>query len=597
MSSGPLKASKQAAAGKGSSLMGSGILGEYVSDIISQPKSGSASGTCNINSQSNGVSLTPSTQQMQANSICATSSAVQSDTTTQLLPTLLPPIPPPPVLPPALAVAAAAAVAGGTTQPFVPSYVQFQTSPTGPYYFQQQSSATPPLPVPSSTNYNTSLNAHSKASGPNDFQQGYMGSIATPSVSGTTPNNSSNNTTMFQLLTSTSSSMQAEATTTYQQPTSVMSPQMMPPMFSHTIMTIPPSATASLSSINGNINETVTPIMSSNTPLSSVNYNVNQHINSATPSQETDQSFSTDNHNGLPLQQHLPTSYNSSNICQTQNAIQAPYYTTECDIPYPLYNNTEQVSLSGNNIDCNYKAVCGNGGPKIQKEKRGISTLVKNNLKKFSSSSLVTKNNRNCPGKNKSEVENPRVGENSDGYTSSVSHSSTRFSSHRRSTSSSATSPNKISKGTSTQQPTPLYQKQSSPKQKQQKCQSLDRSSDSDFNSHVSGSSKNKEITSSMTTCDLCKLTFPSQSVLDNHLKGSRHARRVKSQQAFRQLQDNGTNLRQNIIHEDGTIDEELHYGEICCEVCEVSVNSSHQLQAHLAGNFLMFIRNRSSVF
>ena len=59
---------------------------------------------------------------------------------------------------------------------------------------------------------------------------------------------------------------------------------------------------------------------------------------------------------------------------------------------------------------------------------------------------------------------------------------------------------------------------------------------------------------------------------------------KVKSQQAFRQLQDNGTNLRQNIIHEDGTFEEDLHFGEISCEVCEVSVNSSHQLQAHLAG-------------
>jgi len=30
--------------------------------------------------------------------------------------------------------------------------------------------------------------------------------------------------------------------------------------------------------------------------------------------------------------------------------------------------------------------------------------------------------------------------------------------------------------------------------------------------------------------------------------------------------------------------DDGLHFGEIGCEVCEVSVNSSHQLQAHLAG-------------
>ena len=94
-----------------------------------------------------------------------------------------------------------------------------------------------------------------------------------------------------------------------------------------------------------------------------------------------------------------------------------------------------------------------------------------------------------------------------------------------------------------------------------------------------------RRVPSTMTTCDLCKLNFPSQSVLDNHLKGSRHTRRVKSQQAFRQLQDNGTNLRQNIIQEDGSFDDgSFHFGELSCEVCEVSVNSSHQLQAHLAG-------------
>ena len=102
-------------------------------------------------------------------------------------------------------------------------------------------------------------------------------------------------------------------------------------------------------------------------------------------------------------------------------------------------------------------------------------------------------------------------------------------------------------------------------------CQSLDRSSDSDFTSQLSETSKKKDLTSSMRTCDLCKLTFPSPSVLDNHLKGSKHTRKVKSQQAFRQLQDNGTNLRQNIIHEDGTFEEDLHFGEISCEVCEVS--------------------------
>ena len=85
-------------------------------------------------------------------------------------------------------------------------------------------------------------------------------------------------------------------------------------------------------------------------------------------------------------------------------------------------------------------------------------------------------------------------------------------------------------------------------------------------------------VTSSMTsssshvmTCDLCSLTFPSLSVLNNHIKGSRHLRKVKSQQAYKQMKAAGMSIKQES-------------GEIRCEVCRVSVNSSHQLQAHLAG-------------
>ena len=86
-------------------------------------------------------------------------------------------------------------------------------------------------------------------------------------------------------------------------------------------------------------------------------------------------------------------------------------------------------------------------------------------------------------------------------------------------------------------------------------------------------------VTSSMTsssshvmTCDLCSLTFPSLSVLNNHIKGSRHLRKVKSQQAYKQMKAAGMSIKQQ------------ESGEIRCEVCRVSVNSSHQLQAHVAG-------------
>ena len=45
---------------------------------------------------------------------------------------------------------------------------------------------------------------------------------------------------------------------------------------------------------------------------------------------------------------------------------------------------------------------------------------------------------------------------------------------------------------------------------------------------------------SHVLTCDLCRLTFPSLSVLNNHVKGSRHMRKVKSQVAYKQMKAAG---------------------------------------------------------
>jgi len=84
--------------------------------------------------------------------------------------------------------------------------------------------------------------------------------------------------------------------------------------------------------------------------------------------------------------------------------------------------------------------------------------------------------------------------------------------------------------------------------------------------------------------CETCQIAFPSMAVLENHLKGSRHARRVKSQQAFRQLKDAGTLFRIRGSSASVT-DIGMSSGAIRCEVCQVSVNSSHQLQAHLTGH------------
>ena len=121
--------------------------------------------------------------------------------------------------------------------------------------------------------------------------------------------------------------------------------------------------------------------------------------------------------------------------------------------------------------------------------------------------------------------------------------------------------------------------------------------SESKINSNNSNSIMNENSTtnasssssSSTVYCDTCQIAFPSMAVLENHLKGSRHARRVKSQQAFRQLKDAGTLFR---IRGSTTpvTDIGMSSGAIRCEVCQVSVNSSHQLQAHLTGAVLLKI-------
>ena len=80
-------------------------------------------------------------------------------------------------------------------------------------------------------------------------------------------------------------------------------------------------------------------------------------------------------------------------------------------------------------------------------------------------------------------------------------------------------------------------------------------------------------------SCDVCQLPFPSRAVLDHHLMGSRHARKVKAELVLRQLVEQGAEFR----HSEGG-----GGGEIRCEVCEVAVNSSHQLQAHMAGQSRM---------
>ena len=539
-------------------------------------------GSSNNGSKANVVS--PSEINMPPSAML-NSSTIQNENVASLMPPILPPMPPPPMLPSQISTTTSNTIGANGNPNFISPYAQFPTAPSCSYYFQQPSSATPSIQSASSSSYDKSAISHSKTSSINEYPISFVNQMPETSICGAVPNITNSSTLLYQQPSSSSSSNQTEVTSMSQPQASILSHQMIPPMFTPTMMNMNPVASvSSVSSMNCNMNDASASDINSSTPLSSVNYNIHPQMNTSMPFQDTSQSFSIDSNHGIPPpNQHLPTSFNSPiNICQNPNAIEFPLYHTDGEISYPYCDQAEAASIMKKNKENQFKQITSNGITRHLRERQRNISSHKNNSKK-SSASLAVRHKRNIFNNANTNAETTGVIENSDGYTSSVSHSSARNSSQILSSISGST---KMYKGTSSQQILSAYPKQVSNKPKQYKCQSLDRSSDSDFTSQLSETSKKKDLTSSMRTCDLCKLTFPSPSVLDNHLKGSKHTRKVKSQQAFRQLQDNGTNLRQNIIHEDGTFEEDLHFGEISCEVCEVSVNSSHQLQAHLAGKY-----------
>ena len=47
-----------------------------------------------------------------------------------------------------------------------------------------------------------------------------------------------------------------------------------------------------------------------------------------------------------------------------------------------------------------------------------------------------------------------------------------------------------------------------------------------------------------VVTCEVCQLPFPSRAVLEHHLVGSRHAKKVKAESVLRQLQEGGAEFR-----------------------------------------------------
>jgi len=73
--------------------------------------------------------------------------------------------------------------------------------------------------------------------------------------------------------------------------------------------------------------------------------------------------------------------------------------------------------------------------------------------------------------------------------------------------------------------------------------------------------------------CDVCTLEFTSQAIMDAHLAGSKHQRRVQGNELLWKLQQTETCFTQ---------DEET--GKLTCLTCHVELTSPQLLEAHLLG-------------
>ncbi|XP_033323140.1 zinc finger protein 346 isoform X2 [Megalopta genalis] len=74
--------------------------------------------------------------------------------------------------------------------------------------------------------------------------------------------------------------------------------------------------------------------------------------------------------------------------------------------------------------------------------------------------------------------------------------------------------------------------------------------------------------------CDDCDLSFTSQTVLDTHLQGARHAKQIRSKNIMATLEETKVAFSK---------DEETN--GLKCNVCNVCLNSIQQLQTHLNGS------------
>ncbi|XP_057325461.1 zinc finger protein 385A-like isoform X1 [Microplitis mediator] len=77
-----------------------------------------------------------------------------------------------------------------------------------------------------------------------------------------------------------------------------------------------------------------------------------------------------------------------------------------------------------------------------------------------------------------------------------------------------------------------------------------------------------------LVRCHDCDLCFTSETVLDAHLQGARHAKQIRSKVIMENL--GGTKIG---------LSKDQEASGLKCNVCNVSLNSIQQLQTHLNGN------------
>ncbi|KAE8747838.1 hypothetical protein FOCC_FOCC005450 [Frankliniella occidentalis] len=78
--------------------------------------------------------------------------------------------------------------------------------------------------------------------------------------------------------------------------------------------------------------------------------------------------------------------------------------------------------------------------------------------------------------------------------------------------------------------------------------------------------------------CEICNIELVGQVVIDAHMKGSKHAKKLKAKELLNNMIDAGQ------VKVDGAQNDKNGTGMFKCDTCNVALNSSQQLDVHYAG-------------